>query len=143
MSWFESRAQKERKSRFRQLVDMAMADGELDPSEQNLLESVAVGLNLSLEEVARILSAPEKVEFRPPQSLDERLLQLMEIVDMMRADNEVKPEEEAFALKMSSKLGIPPQKAPRLIEYLISEMNQGKDWWDVREGMKRMLKGAD
>ncbi len=141
MSWlFESRKSKERKSRFRQLVDMAMADGELDPAEQNLLETVAVGLGFTPQEVQKIITKPEAVTFQPPQSLDDRLLQLMEMVDMMRADDEVRSEEEAFVLKMSGKLGIPPHKAPELIRQIIQGMDAHRDWRQVREELKAQLK---
>jgi uncharacterized tellurite resistance protein B-like protein len=143
MPWpFESRKSKERKSRFRQLVDMAMADGELDPAEQNLLESVAVGLDFTPKEVHKILAKPEAISFQPPQSLDDRLLQLMEIVDMMRADDEIKSEEEQFALKMSGKLGIPTPKAPSLIKHIISAFDEGRDWLEVREELKAKLKNG-
>jgi len=141
MAWlFESRKSKERKSRFRQLVDMAMADGELDPAERNLLETVAIGLDFTPEEVQSIIAKPENVAFQPPQALDDRLLQLMEMVDMMRADDEIKDEEEAFALKMSGKLGIPPQKAPELIRQIIRGMDDQRDWLEVREDLKAQLK---
>jgi uncharacterized tellurite resistance protein B-like protein len=141
MSWlFESRQSKERKSRFRQLVEMAMADGEVDPAEQALLENVAAGLDFTSQEVAKILSQPERIEFNPPTSLDDRLVQLMEIVDMMRADHLIKQEEETFALKMSGKLGIPPQKAPGLIRHIIEGIDGERSWIDVREELKTQLK---
>lgn len=143
MPWlFESRKSKERKSRFRQLVDMAMADGELDPAEQNLLETVAIGLDFTPQEVEKIMARPDRVAFQPPQSLDERLLQLMEVVDMMRADDEVKHAEEAFALSMSGKLGIPPRKAPALIAHILGSIEQQRDWMQVREELKAMLREA-
>jgi len=143
MAWFESRKTKEKKSRFKQLVDMAMADGELDPAEQDLLEAVADGLGLDPDEFANILHHPEKVEFRPPVELDDRLIQYAEIVDMMRADDIIKPEEQAFAIRVSGRLGIPPARAPRLIELVMEAFDEQVDWITLRNRMREALKQAD
>lgn len=140
MPWFESRKNKERKSRFRQLVDMALADGELDPAEQDLLEAVAEGLEISPEDFQKILNHPERVAFTPPQNLDERLLQFAEIVDMMRADEQVKAEEQALAFKVAGRLGIPPSKTPQLIELISQGIEEHTEWPTVLSQLKTALK---
>ncbi len=139
MAWFESRKSKERRSRFRQLVDMALADGELDPAERDLLEAIAEGLEISPEEFLKILTHPERIDFIPPNDLDERLIQFMEIVDMMLADEEIRPEERTLAVKVAGKLGIPPGKAPALIEVILKGSEQNTDWVTMRNRLRTAL----
>ncbi len=140
MAWFESRKTKEKKSRFRQLVDMALADGELDPAEQDLLEAVAEGLSIPVEEYQKILSHPERISFTPPFELEERLMQFAEIVDMMKADEKIRPEEQQFAIKMAGKLGIPPAKAPQAIQLIMDGIDQRLQWDDLVAQLQTHLK---
>ncbi len=140
MFWFESRKSKERKSRFSQLVDMALADGELDPAEQDLLEAVAEGLEISPEEFDKILTHPERIPFTPPYELDDRLLQFAEIVDMMGADEKIVSEEHTLALKVAGRLGIPPHRAPALIDIVLKGIDDRTPWDSVMDQMKSSLR---
>ena len=119
---------------------MALADGELDPAEQDLLEAVAEGLEISPEEFTKILDHPERIPFTPPYELEDRLLQFAEIVDMMGADEKIVPEEHTLALKVAGRLGIPPHKAPKLIEIVLRGIEERTLWESVMGQMKSSLK---
>lgn len=139
MPFWGSRKGKERRSRFRRLLGLAMADGVLDPAEQELLQAVASSLKISPEEFYALLKEPQEGPETLPQKPESRMLELIELVEMMLADQEESPEELAYIVRVAGRMGVSDVQAPALVRRLVEGITAHEDRQALLEaGMKYM-----
>ena len=139
MPFWGSRKRKERRSRFRRLLGLAMADGVLDPAEHELLQAVASSLKISPEEFFALLKEPPKGPETLPQEPESRMLELIELVEMMLADQEESPEELAYIVRVAGRMGVSDVQSPALVRRLAEGLAAQEDPQVLLEaGMKFM-----
>ena len=127
MSFFGSSKRKARRSRFRRLLGLAMADGVLDPAEHELLQAVADSLNISPEEFYLLLKTPPVELESFPQRPEDKMQELIELVAMMLADQEESPEELTYIVRVAGRMGVNDVQAPLLVRRLAEGIDAGED----------------
>ncbi|MEX0968029.1 MAG: TerB family tellurite resistance protein [Bacteroidia bacterium] len=102
-------------SHLKNLIAIAFADRELKPNEIEFLHQVSSRLNISQEDVERIIEEPSSVEFHPPKKERERFLRLYALIAMMLADNDMDLREIEHCRQLAIKLGYKEDEASELI----------------------------
>ncbi|MEM1135007.1 MAG: hypothetical protein AAGI07_04145 [Bacteroidota bacterium] len=118
----------ERKERVAYLVtlaSLAMADGEVEPAEKKLIETICEGAELDDAGKALVLSSiydPEKALFTNNLGLlkdsDLRFHLMTDIILMIYADSEMEQAELEQAAKIRLQLSISQQQYETLVQYV-------------------------
>lgn len=97
-----------RRSHVKNLLSVALADGQLDPDEWDLLVTISKVMGISEEEIHNIKEKPEQVPFIPPKKYEDKVQQIHDLVAVMTVDSYISPRELALCKKISLKLDILP-----------------------------------
>lgn len=128
---------KSAKNHLRNLVQVALADGEIDQTEYNFLLSVARKMNVSVSELEKLKNSPLKPDYLYKTIL-ERYEQLYDFVSIMYANKEIDKEEmrlcKLFAFKLfDSKI------ADELVAAVTSNIENGNDSKETYNRVKYLL----
>ena len=110
------------KSHLKNLMSIAMADGQLAEQEYQILSLVGKRLGMSEDDIADVRKNPESVKFTPPKTYDEKVQQIDDFICLMSADNDIDPNEIAVCKKLAYHLDL----APRIIDDLLSGSFEGR-----------------
>ena len=124
MSWFDDEKAKIRKSHINNLITLALIDGNLDKTEQDLLYNVASQWGITPKEFQYILKNPKKVKFNPPTTKDERVHQMLDLIYMMMIDGKIQEREMDLVKTLAPSLGFPPSAVDKTVNYIIDGINQ-------------------
>jgi uncharacterized tellurite resistance protein B-like protein len=105
-----------RRSHVKNLVMVALADGQLSDDEWELLVSIADRLGIKETETRAIKNNPESVTFMPPKKYEEKVQQIEDLVAIMTIDREINQSEVELCKKIALKLDVLPQIVDSIIE---------------------------
>jgi uncharacterized tellurite resistance protein B-like protein len=113
---FKSDADGIRRSHVKNLVSVAMADGQLDGHEWKLLTAIATKLGMQESEITNIKNNPDQISFVPPKKYEDKVQQIRDLVAVMTIDNTINQRELELCKKISLKLDILPQMVDEILE---------------------------
>jgi len=122
---FESYDKKKRKSHFKNLLAVAMSDGNLANIEFDFILGLANKCYMTQEEVKRVVDHPEQINFYPPQTARERIDQLYDLVTVMLVDGTIDPRELEICKTFAMRLGFRTAIIDKMIEDVISFILSG------------------
>lgn len=102
---FENGERKQDKAHFRNLVMIAMSDGELSKSENDLLHKIGMDLNLTTDQVEEIIKNPEKHQITAPSDRVERFEQMINLIQVVQADGKVDDAEMKLLERIAVGIG--------------------------------------
>ncbi|HEY8933688.1 MAG TPA: TerB family tellurite resistance protein [Cyclobacteriaceae bacterium] len=105
-----------RKSYVKNLIMIAMADGQIDDEEWQLLTELGKRIGLTEEEIIHVRDNQESITFHPPKNYDDRVQQIRDLVAIMTIDGEINEKELSLCKKISLKLDVLPQIVDRIIK---------------------------
>jgi len=105
-----------RKSYVKNLIMIAMADGQIDDEEWQLLTELGKLIGLTEDEIIHVRDNQESITFHPPKNYDDRIQQIRDLVAIMTIDGEINEKELALCKKISLKLDVLPQIVDRIIK---------------------------
>lgn len=111
------------KSHLKNLMSIAMADGQLAEEERNIVYSVAYSLGMSDEDIAAVQNSPESIKFIPPKTYNEKLEQIYDFISLMSADHNIDPNEVAVCKKLALHLELAPRIIDDILNKLFAERN--------------------
>jgi len=118
---FESFDKKKRKSHFKNLLAVAMADGKLDNIEFDFIMNLARNCYMSQDEVQRVIDYPEQISFYAPKTNAERFDQIYDLVTVMLIDGEIDDRERSLCKVFAMKLGFRTAIVDKLIQDIIDK----------------------
>jgi len=124
MGWFDSRETKERRFQFKNMISLALIDGDFDDNENEFLRMRGMQLGLSRGDVDAVLKHPERVKFVQIKDPDRRIQHLYDLVIMMIADGRVVQAEMDFVQTLAAMMGFRPSDVPRLLESIVESARQ-------------------
>jgi uncharacterized tellurite resistance protein B-like protein len=124
LSIFQSDSDGVRKSYVKNLITIAMADGQIDNEEWQLLTELGKLIGLTEEEIIKVRDNQEFITFHPPRNYDDRVQQIRDLVAIMTIDGEINEKELALCKKISLKLDILPQIVDQIIKKTSFTMNK-------------------
>lgn len=95
----------QRLGQLKNLVMLAMADGQLTDSELAVILAVASRENISPDELNRVIEDPDSVKIDLPDDEDTKLAYLRDMVAMMMVDGELDEQEMAICKIYAMALG--------------------------------------
>jgi len=122
---FESRDKKKRLSHVKNLIGLALSDGNFDKAEINLISKMAAHAGIQPGEIERIMKRPESIKFTPPENHIERIEQLYDLVMIMMVDGEFHENEIAFCKLIAMDLGFKHQIIEKIVETTIEMITAG------------------
>ena len=117
---FFKRDKTSERSHLKALMEMAMADGEMDKFEYEYLLSISKKLGISQDELEKLKDSHEHLDFKAPSSKRESFRQLYELICMMMIDGEIHNKEMRMCGVFAKKLGF----AEKYIEELVLSVKQ-------------------
>jgi len=133
---------KQDKDHFGHLIQVAMADGKIEPSELEMLHRFGSKLGLTTPEVDDLLETSKKSAYIPPDELSKRFGQLFDVIKMVYADGQIGNNEMRLATGLALKSGFTEQELPLLLALLINGIKNNEDEDDLFELFKnrRLIK---
>ena len=119
-------------SHFASLVTLASIQGEIKETEAKLLKRFARKLDITEQEIEKVLKNPTKFPINPPNSADERLERMHDLFKIVFADHEIDDEEHQFLEIYAIGLGYTEELAAKLIKRSIQIYMGGLDLEDYR-----------
>lgn len=95
------------KSHMKNLLEVAMADGQFDSVEYNLLKKLARKYHITEKELENIRENPIDIEFEVPEDDSEKFEQFYELIHMMIIDEQIHPDEENLCVIFARKFRYP------------------------------------
>ncbi len=108
---------KEKLSLLTELIKLARCDHEVREQEYNFLLTIAQSLNVSKEDLDSLFD--KYIDFTPPESEFERILQFHRLVLLMNIDIETSDIEIEFLKDIGIRIGLNPMATNRVL----AEMN--------------------
>lgn len=106
---------KEKRSHFRNMVGLAMVDGEFEENEKQLLVRKGLEMGLTESDVKAVLNAPDQVQFVVPKDPSSCVAQLQDLIMAMKVDGVIKDEEKLFIVRCAKRLGFRNDDLSRLL----------------------------
>ncbi len=127
MGWFEGQATREKKAAVKNVLAVMAADGQIDKRELAFVALVCKRVGLNPKHLKELISASHKVQFTVPEAMEERVLQLIDMVFMMMADGKIDPREMDLCMTLASRMGFPASVIPDLVKKLVDSDQEGSD----------------
>jgi hypothetical protein len=109
-----------RMSHIRNLFALALSDGCFDKNEREFIFKIALRSGLTINELQKILVTPECIVFCTPETEEEKLSQLIDMIKLIMIDNDIDEKEITLCRFFAIKLGYPPEYPELFIQ---SELN--------------------
>lgn len=104
------------KKYFQNLFLVAIADGKLATEERELLVGVAIRMGLSIRDSSSIMRNIKQEEFHIPDTPEQQMLHLSDIVKVMMIDKEIHEKEYELCLGYALKIGQTEDSLQEIIE---------------------------
>lgn len=112
---------KEKLSLLTELIKFARCDHKVREQEYKFLLAIAKSLNVSKEDFDQLFE--NYIEFTPPESEVDRILQFHRLVLLMNIDKETSNEEIEFIKDVGIRMGLNPM----ITNQVLTEMNNYPD----------------
>jgi len=127
------------KSHMKNLLEVAMVDGEYDKTEKELLNTLAKKHRISKKQLQEIHDAPEHIDFEVPVDEKIKFEQLYELVHMMVADNYIDQAEIKLCGIFARKFGYDPDKTDELVNSISQNIQHGNTIKETRKRVSMLL----
>lgn len=104
------------RSHMKNLIEMAVIDGNFDASENDLLKKIAKRNNINDSQLKDIHENPQKVEFIVPLDKLEKFHQFYDLVHMMSVDKTIHDDEMKLCHLFAVKFGYPRERSGEMIK---------------------------
>ena len=121
---------------FANIVKMALIDNEITEGEAKFLKRKARSLNITDEEVARIIKNPDLYPMNPPVGYDESIIRLYRITTMLYADDSPSKEEVAFLKKIITGLSFKLEDVDKIASEAVHLILNDNDEDDFAKAIK-------
>ncbi|MGK7395422.1 MAG: hypothetical protein ACNS62_12675 [Candidatus Cyclobacteriaceae bacterium M3_2C_046] len=138
IDWFGNKT-KTKKSHLKNLLEVALADGNLDKNEVLLLHSLGKRFNISPEEIDQIKNNPQTINFHPPKSNKERFNQIYDLVCMMMIDGQINRHELDICKLFALKLGFMPLIVDDFVRIITDNVSRGISVGDAYLEVSKLL----
>ena len=113
---FRQNEEDKNRSHIKNLIEVAIADGNLDDNEFDLILKIAGSYDISAEEVKNIRNNPGNITFTPPSSYSAKVKLIEDLVKVMMADKTIDENEVKICKDLAVRLNIAPVIVDELIQ---------------------------
>lgn len=112
---------------FAAIVRVALSDGIITTEEKAFLNRTAINLEIDEDEVAEIMSNPEKYPINPPANVQRRLERLYDLTRMVFADNIADEGEVQLLQRIVVGLGFATEDSEKIAQKALDLISDGND----------------
>ena len=127
------------KSYIKQLLQVAMADGQLDAHELSNLMQVAKRLDITEEEVIAIKTNIDDIAIKFPKGTKDAFHLIFDLVWMMMVDGNVIPSEKRMCENLAMQMGFAPETVTDLVGYIRQNVSKGVSAEETYQKLEEML----
>lgn len=127
------------KSYLKQLLQVAMADGQLDAHELHNLSKTAERFGVSEAELTEIRQNADSVKFVPPSGTKEKFHLIYDLVWMMMVDGDVAEKEMRTCENLAMQLGFSPEIIEDLSGFIRNNADKGISTEEAYAKLEKML----
>ena len=121
---FKSRESREKLSHLKNLVAVAFADGKLEDNEMAALATVMARDGLTPSDLERCIKKPQGIKFLPPETPDQRVVYLKDMVLLMMCDGNIDDKELALCKATAIALGFKHEVIDTMIMDIIADIKR-------------------
>jgi uncharacterized tellurite resistance protein B-like protein len=122
----EHYSRKQNKEHFKHLIQVAIADGNINDSEMLLLHQLGGKMGFTEPEIIDLIESTKNEAVVPPYELSKRFEQMYEIVKMILADGKIDNNEMRLATRLAIKYGFGENETSGLLILLINGIKKGE-----------------
>jgi uncharacterized tellurite resistance protein B-like protein len=126
-------------SHVKNLIEVALSDGNIDEEEIVLLLNLAKSLGITQQEIYKIRINPGKINFNPPRSSRGRFNQIYDLVCMMMVDGQIDKNELKVCKDLALKLGYLPLIVDDFITIISQDISVGISSRETYRVTQRLL----
>lgn len=119
------------KLHYLHLIQVARADGKIDPQEMVILHKEGKRFGLTDSEINILIEKEKDHHYHPPYSLDEKFEDLYYITEMILADNEISEGEAKLLRKFAVEVGFDERAIEILKDVMINGIRNRETEEDI------------
>ena len=119
---FNRNEEAKNRSHIKNLLEVAISDGELDDSELELIISIAGKFDITRNEVISIKENHQDIEFIPPSSYSAKVKLMEDLVKVLLADKKIEEEEIEICKELALKLKLNSMVVDDLISSILNSL---------------------
>ena len=119
-SVFNKNEDDKNRSHIKNLLEVAISDGELDESELKLIISIAGKFDITEKEVLDMKENRDDITFTPPSSFSSKVKLMEDLVRVLLADKKIEEEEIKICKDLAHKLKLNSHIVDELIDSIIN-----------------------
>lgn len=123
MGLFKSQAEKERLSHVKTLLALALADDNMSKDEIAAIATVGAREDVDVEEIEKMLNGTDNVQFTIPESDDQKIQQLRDMVVLMMIDGKIDENELDLCRAVADRFGFREEIVEALAKQILEEIN--------------------
>ena len=123
---------------FATIVRLALLDTKIDAKEYELLERLAVRLDITKKEFESILKNPKNYPVNPPVSYDDRLSRLYDLTRMLFLDKNPTIDKTSMMDRIAVGLGFPVENVREIVKESIKFFLKEPDIDDFKIAIKKV-----
>jgi len=144
IGFFEHQYLSFKKNHLKNLIALAKADGELHKDEIKLIYKMGHKYGLKDRQIERLIKSEKEVELAIPETYDEKMDQLYDLMQMVFADGIVDENEITFCNEMVANFGYPEA----LVDWILKKFSTGmvetpQEWEAVKTEAKNLFSGLN
>jgi uncharacterized tellurite resistance protein B-like protein len=129
------------KVHYLHLIQVARADGKIDPQELAVLQKEGRRFGLTDAEINQLIEKEKDHHYHPPYSLDDKFEDLFYITEMILADDKVSDDEAKLLRRFAVEVGFDDRAIEILKDVLINGIRKGEPEDDILKKFKSQLFG--
>ncbi len=121
IGFFEHQYLSFKKDHLRNLIALAKADGHLHAEEEKMLYKIGEKYGLKDRQIATLIQNEQATSLKVPNTHDQKMDQLYDLVQMIYADEVVEKKEISFCEELMDRFGFKKE----IVTWLIDNMGKG------------------
>jgi uncharacterized tellurite resistance protein B-like protein len=114
-TFFEHQRSSYKRNYMRNLICLASLDGKLDEEERTLIQKIGAKRGLKVWQVSELVESPGNCEILLPESMNNRMDLVYDLMQIVHIDNEVTEYETEFMMTIIEALHLQPEIVNQLM----------------------------
>lgn len=127
-TFFEHQRSSYKRNYMRNLICLASLDGKLDEEEINLIHKIGVKRGLKVWQINELIENPGNGEMFLPESMNNRMDLVYDLMQIVHIDNEVTEYETEFMMTIIEALNLEPEIVNQLMVMFQEGVPSVEEW---------------
>ena len=127
-TFFEHQRSSYKRNYMRNLICLASLDGKLDEEERSLIQKIGVKRGLKVWQVSELVESPGNCEMFLPESMNNRMDLVYDLMQIVHIDNEVTEYETEFMMTIIEALHLQPEIVNQLMAMFQEGVPSVEEW---------------